>query len=73
MVEDPIRKELEPQAIEALLRLFARIIRTEQDDPDHSGPEDVAETLAMQWVLEGAMKLSASDWRSLEDGWLTWR
>jgi hypothetical protein len=66
MPTDPKRDALETQAIEAVSRLFAYLIRTEQDDPDYSGPEDVADRLATQLVMTGVSRLSAADWRSLD-------
>jgi len=57
-------KELRCKAIEALTTLLAFVIRDEMEDPDHSGPDDAAETLAIAIVDNTLAELRASDWRS---------
>lgn len=58
--------DTEIEALDALARHYAHIIRTELgDDPDHSGPEDAAEALAEHTIEAGRQRLLTGDWRSL--------
>ena len=51
-------------ATDALAAYLATVIRLDVEDPDHGGPEDAAEIIAMHYVLEA--EGVTSQWR----GWL---
>lgn len=56
--------ELKARAIMAISAYYASLIR-QDEDPDHSGPEDAADALARRVVAYGEDILGRGDWRDL--------
>jgi cation transport regulator ChaB len=65
MIEpDDVFMAMEMKAVEALRNFLAFAIR-KIDDPDHSGPEDVADAVAEEAVRGAYMRVTKGDWKDL--------